>query len=222
MKKKKYVEPTKYEEEEYSLKVDAVETLTKAINEGTVKEISEEQKKTEQQPYKQDKLTRIPSWIKVIFVKFWVAGAICFFFMWGLGMYIKNSLDMYVVVSLAFAFINDLFVTSAFLYFESDKKEYHKWLLVPVPAKKIWTIFVNIPIGFLEAFLINQLYALTNKIVVAVGNLDPNTIPVTMEPLLFGLFYVIVNLILLLIKNTIVNIVKDAIKKANNEKEPTN
>ena len=121
MKKKKYVQPTKYEEEDYSLKVEAVETLTKAINEGTVKEIPEEQKKEEQHPYKVDKLAKIPSWIKVIFVKFWVAGAICFFFMWGLGMYIKNSLDMYVVVSLAFAFINDLFVTSAFLYFESDK-----------------------------------------------------------------------------------------------------
>jgi len=215
MKKKKYIQPTKYEEEDYSLKVEAVETLTKAINEGTIKEIPEEQKKAEQQSYKVDKLAKIPSWIKVIFVKFWVAGAICFFFMWGLGMYIKNSLDMYVVVSLAFAFINDLFVNSAFLYFESDKKEYHKWLLVPVPAKKIWTIFVNIPIGFLEAFLINQLYALTNKIVVTVGNLDPNTIPVTMEPLLFGLFYVIVNLFLLLIKNTIVNIVNDALKKAN-------
>ena len=215
MKKKKYIQPTKYEEEDYSLKVEAVETLTKAINEGTIKEIPEEQKKAEQQSYKVDKLAKIPSWIKVIFVKFWVAGAICFFFMWGLGMYIKNSLDMYVVVSLAFAFINDLFVNSAFLYFESDKKEYHKWLLVPVPAKKIWTIFANIPIGFLEAFLINQLYALTNKIVVTVGNLDPNTIPVTMEPLLFGLFYVIVNLFLLLIKNTIVNIVNDALKKAN-------
>ena len=55
MKKKKYVQPTKYEEEDYSLKVEAVDTLTKAINEGTIKEIPEEQKKEEQHPYKVDK-----------------------------------------------------------------------------------------------------------------------------------------------------------------------
>ena len=220
MKKKKNVyQQTKYEEEDYSLKTEAVEKLTKAINEGIAEEIPEEEK--EQRPYNVDKVSKIPTWIKVIFVKFWVAGAICYFFMWGLGLYISNSLDMYVVVSLALAFINDLFVNSAFLYFESDKKEYHKWILVPVPAKKIWSIFINIPIGFLEAFIINLLYGGLNKTIVLIGGLDPNTIPVLMEPLLFGLFYVIVNLLLLLIKNTVVNIVADAIKKAEaKENEP--
>ena len=218
-KKKNTYQQTKYEEEDYSLKTEAVEKLTKAINEGIAEEIPEEEK--ELRPYKVDKVSKIPTWIKVIFVKFWVAGAICYFFMWGLGLYIPNSLDMYVVVSLALAFINDLFVNSAFLYFESDKKEYHKWILVPVPAKKIWSIFINIPIGFLEAFLINLLYGGLNKGVVALWNLDPNTIPILMEPLLFGLFYVIINLLLLLIKNTAVNIVKDAITKANQkENEP--
>lgn len=199
------------DEELYSLKTDAVETLAKAIENNEVKEVKEDR---QNEPYHVDRLSKIPSWIKILFVKYWTAGAICFFFMWGLGLYISDSLDMLVITGIALGIINDALVNTAFLYFETPKKEYHKYMLLPVPFKKWWSILINIPIGLLEVIGINEIYEIINQIIINIKGLGEDAIVLGVEPLLFGLFYLIINGILLLIKNAFVKIYQDADKKA--------
>lgn len=45
-----------------------------------MKKKKEELKKNEQNPYQSDKLAKIPSWFKILLLKFWVAAATFFFF----------------------------------------------------------------------------------------------------------------------------------------------
>lgn len=196
-------------QEDYTLKTEAVDKLTKSLKEGAYEEIPQTDKEKGLDPYKVDKLSRIPTWIKVFFVKFWVAGAICYFFLWGLGNYITNNLDMLVMLGIALGIITDVFVNSAFLHFESDKKEYHKYMIVPVSCKKVWTLLINIPLGIIEMYLVYYFYVLTNYLWALINNLPMDTITINVEPLLFGLFYLIIDLIFLGIKNLIVGMVRN-------------
>ena len=112
----------------YDLKTDAVNSLVDALNEepkeetlSVHKKYIKNKEKDQPNPYKLDKLALIPTWIKAFFIKFWVAGAICYFFIWGLGIYIQATLDMLFVTAFSTGIIVDLLVTPAMLYFESDK-----------------------------------------------------------------------------------------------------
>jgi hypothetical protein len=193
----------------YDLKQEAVNDLVNALNEPNPQE-TKETKKPPMNPYKYDKIARIPTWIKAVFIKFWVAGAICFFFYVGLGYYVDSMENLILITALATGLIMDLLVTPAFLYFESDKKEYHKYLMVPVSAKKIWSLLINIPIAFIEVYGVVMIYAIINEAYINSHNVEEGYIALGVEPLLYGVFFVIIDLILLFFKNMIVGIVNNA------------
>lgn len=201
---KKKITPKKEEEtslDYYKLKVDAVNSLVDALNQDPHAQDQKNVTPDDDQPdpYKIDKLSKIPTSIKVLFVKFWVAGAICYFIRMGLGVYITDPLDMLVLTGIVTGLVTDLFVNTAFLYFESDKKEYHKYMLVPVSCKKIWTLFVNIPYGLIEVIAIHYIYVFLNMYVVN-GNL-------VVEPLLYGIIFLLVDMAFISIKNLIVMLI---------------
>lgn len=200
----------------YDLKTDAVNDLIKALNEEPKEETPSVHKKyisnnDKPDPYKIDKLAMIPTWIKAFFIKFWVAGAICYFFLWGIGNI--DILDKLFIAAIATGIIMDLLVNPAMLYFESEKKEYNPYILVPVPAKKIWSLLINIPISFIQIGIIFWIYTTINSIIINIKHLPSNSVPLTVEPLLFGLFYLIIDMICVVIKNLIIKIYKKIINK---------
>ena len=67
----------------YSLNTDAVETLASASAE-TAPDYSKE----ELNKYRSRGRFPLPNWLKMIAIKAWFAGAVCFFILWGLGTYI--------------------------------------------------------------------------------------------------------------------------------------
>ena len=197
----------------YDLKTEAVQDLVSALNEEVVEETPsvhrkyvKSKKEDQPDPYKIDKLAMIPTWIKASFIKFWVAGAICYFFIWGLGVYLTDILDVLFVTGLFTGVIMDLLVNPAMLYFESDKKEYHKYILVPVPGKKLWSLLINIPVSFLEIGLIFLIYSNINILIVNIRNLPAGSTPLGVEPLLFGLFYLLIDMAIVSIKNLFVKV----------------
>lgn len=199
----------------YDLKTDAVNSLVDALNEepkeetiSVHKKYIQNKEKEQPNPYKLDKLALIPTWIKAFFIKFWVAGAICYFFIWGLGIYIQATLDMLFVTAFATGIIVDLLVTPAMLYFESDKKEWHPYILVPVPGKKLWSLLINIPVAFLEVGVIFLIYSEINILLVDIKNLPSGSTPLAVEPLLFGLLYLIIDIIIISIKNLFIKVIK--------------
>jgi hypothetical protein len=191
----------------YELKPNAVNDLVDAIkNENSDINLQDEKSKTIPNPYKTDRLSNIPTWIKALFIKYWFAGMICYFGFWGLGVYFSSTLDLVVFVGFLTGMVTDLLINSAFLYFESDKKEYHKYIMLPVSSKRLWTLLVNVIYGIVVTLLVSGIYALINLIQVKVKDLPEGTISLGVEPLLYGLIFLIVDMFFISIKNLIVKI----------------
>lgn len=198
----------------YELKTKAVDELVDILknqDEDTNFEEEKSKNKNHPNPYKLDRLARIPTWIKAFFIKFWVAGAICYFFFWGLGYYV-NTMDLIILTGLATGLITDLLVNSAFLYFQSDQKEYNRYMFLPVSCKKVWTLFVNIPLGIIEVLIVFYIYTFINKLFVDIKGLPEGTTSLGVGPLLYGLFFLLVDMFFISMKNLMVKIVKDAQK----------
>jgi len=188
----------------YDLKVDAVDRLVNAKDAPAVSD-------REIKQYTSSKSNlHIPSWLKIVFVKFWFSGAICYFFLWGLGMYI-TGLDLMVAIAIGLGLSTDLMVNHLLHYFEPEKGAYDKWMMIPF--RKFWTIFLNVLYSGLILFCIVWFYNIVNTLIVGAPAADtPVVLPV--EPILFGLLYMGFDMLFILIKNTMVKIVKDASAKA--------
>lgn len=190
----------------YDLKKDAVNDLVDALKNDQSEQITNGIEKKDQaqefNPYSVDKLAKVPTWIKALFVKFWFAGAICYFCLWGLGNYINSQLDLVFLTGIVMGLITDLIINNAFLYFQSDKREYEKYMFITVSGKKIWPIFANIILGIVEQFGIIGIYSLINS------QIDNPSKTLGVEPILYGLFFVLIDMALISIKNLIQKLIK--------------
>ncbi len=118
----------------YDIKTDAVERLVNAKN---APEVSDK----EIEKYTNKKKFHMPSLLKVVLLKFWFAGAVCYFVMWGLGMMI-SGLDLMVVLAIALGLVNDLMINHVIRHFEAFPGAGDKYMMFT--SKKFWTIFLNI------------------------------------------------------------------------------
>lgn len=226
-KKKKKNEKETTIEDFYDLKTEEMDELVAAlkgdVNEEEAKpittniqEITGEQinakpgsKKAEFDPYKKDKLSAVPTWIKAIFIKWWFAGLVCFLFIFGLAL---DTLDAAFVCGLALGIVTDVLVNPIFHYFESDRKEYDAYMMFPFPFKKYWTFFTNIIYYLFVMAGVFGCYVGINAMANHFANADIRTY-LGVEPLLFGTFAVIVDMIFIGIKDLIVFLVKKNKKK---------
>ena len=160
MAKKKKIQETTIENF-YDLRVDKVDELVAALKGEDTSQYGEVSmdiadctgvedaknytrggKRRQFDPYKTDLLSRVPSWLKALFVKFWFAGAVCYFILWGLG--ISDTLDSVVLTGAVMGIIVDVLVNPLFRYMETDKREYNAYMMFPFPFKAFWTFFTNI------------------------------------------------------------------------------
>jgi ABC-type multidrug transport system permease subunit len=91
---------------------------------------------------------------------------------------------------------------------ESDKKEFNNYMMFPFPFKAYWTFLTNIVYYVIVLFIVSILYGLVNEYIY-------NNIGV--EPLLFGTFSLIIDMVFIGIKDLIVHIVKRNKNTKNNE-----
>lgn len=222
-KKKKKIQETTIEDF-YDLKTDKVDDLVAALKADTVQpedrelsmnisdctgvEASENVTRSGKQkqfdPYKIDKLSRVPVWIKAIFIKFWFAGAVCFFIMMGIGW---KDLDAIVLMGVVLGVVVDVLVNPCFRYMESEKHEYNPYIMLPFPFKAFWTFFVNIIYYILVLFCVNYCYLGLNTLCNIISGTEL-IYYVGVEPLLFGAFATIVDMVFIGIKDLIVFLVK--------------
>lgn len=222
-KKKKEKESTI--ENYYDLKVDKVDELVAALKSESPPEEQEEismkisdctgeqteetkkgKKEKEFDPYKVDKLSRIPAWIKALFIKFWFAGAVCYFIMMGTGL---QDLDGVIVTGVVMGVIVDVLVNPLFGYMQSDRREYDIYIMLPFPFKKFWTFFVNIIYYTGVLLVVNYCYLGINLMCNAIAGTELMYY-VGVEPLLFGVLTLIVDMAFIGIKDGIVYGVKKA------------
>lgn len=209
----------------YDLKVDKVDELVSILKDGEEEftdevsyriadyaETEEDKKKAANKkfdPYKLDRMSRVPTWIKAFFVKIWSNGVVCFLFVWGMQNYIADHLDLMVLTGLMLGIINDLFVNTAFLHFQSDKREFDNYIMFPFPFKKFWTFFANIFYYIIVVFSVYfGIYYWVNKL-----------FTFGLEPITFGLFTMLFDMAFIGIKDLIVHLVRKSKAKKQSEAE---
>ncbi len=184
----------------YDLKTDAVEALVNADSEEAPEYTEEELNK-----YRKHKGFHIPEAVKILFIKAWFAGAVCFFLIWGLGL--SAPLDILVIVGTVLGMVTDLLTNNVIRFFESTPGENDTWLMVT--RKGVLGMFLNIFYSFLIMFCVYMLYNAINLIfVAATGNADK--IYLGVEPILFGVFCMGFDMLFIGIKRMIGNIIRSA------------
>lgn len=193
----------------YDLKTDAVERL---VNSKNAPEVSDK----EIEKYTNKKKFHMPSLLKVVLLKFWFAGAVCYFVMWGLGMMI-SGLDLMVVLAIALGIVNDLMVNHVIRHFEAFPGAGDKYMMFT--SKKFWTFFLNIIYCSVILFFIVQTYNIVNTLLVGDAS-TAESVPIGVEPILFGLLFVGFDTLFIKIKKTFIKVFKDAdakVSKASNK-----
>ena len=150
-----------------------------------------------------------------MFIKFWFAGAVCFFFIWGLSGYMADYLDTLFVTAIAMGIVTDILTNNALRFFAATPGANDRYIMVT--KRGFISFFLNILYAFVVMFLVYSMYAVINYTIIRItGRTD--TIPLGVGPILFGLFYLGADLLLIKCKHTITDIVRKA--KSTNTKVP--
>lgn len=193
----------KKNEKNYELKSDAVDKLLKA-EKGEVPEFSQEELKK----YRSKGGIKLPQPVKVILLKAWFAGAVCYFILWGLGMYIYSLIDMLFIMGIVLGMVTDLLTNNVIRFIEATPGENNKWLMFP-NQKGMVSFFLNLVYALVLVACVYFLYSGINLMTVAIiGNAD--TVPLGVEPILYGVFYMGFDLLFVGCKNLLKQIISDA------------
>lgn len=168
-------------------------------------------------PYKLDRLSRVPTWIKAFVIKFWFAGLVCYLIGMGLGSIIQNNENRVLLTGIVLGIVVDVLVNPAMRYFQSADREYDNYMMFPFPFSKFWTFFANIVYYVIVAFAVSYAYAGLNMLIDVIrGTVGSNNINVGVEPLLYGVFCLIIDMAFIGIKDVIVWLVR---RRARNKEE---
>jgi uncharacterized membrane protein len=118
-----------------------------------------------------------------------------------------DYLDSAVLSGLVLGIVVDVLVNPLFRYMESDKKEYNAYMMFPFPFKAFWTFFANIIYYLGVTVGLYFSYIGINLLCNAVANTSDVTY-VGVEPILFGVFVLVIDMALIGIKDLIVFLVK--------------
>ena len=189
----------------YELKTDAVDRLANAH--------TKEFKNTLRDPgrqYRSSFLDKIPFPVKAVFMKFWFNGAVCYFILWGLGLFVSSLENMILILAITMGIVTDILVNNAFRFFAHTPGANDRWMMFP--RKKLANLFLNVVYAFVIVIGVVWLYDSINGLLNAMrGTTD--MVYFGVEPIFFGIFYVLIDLILIGMKNLMASIIDDAKKK---------
>jgi len=189
-----------YKNQNYSLKSDVVDTLANADKEEVPSYTQEELDQ-----YRSKSLFKTPDALKLILIKVWFAGAVCYFFLWGLGAYLGNSLDMLFVLGIALGMVTDLLTNNVIRFVEKEVGANDKWMMIP--GKGTGSMLLNCVYHLLVVICVYMLYNLINLgINTLTGDMD--AVPLGVEPILFGVFCTVFDVLFISIKHIIKGLLK--------------
>lgn len=192
----------------YKLHTGAVEDLVTATKENTPRYSEAELNK-----YRSGGKTKwkFPQWLKVLLIKTWFYGAVCFFVFWGLGLYLADQLDLYFVAAIVLGMVTDLLINHFLRFTEKLPGGSKKWIMVT--KRGATGFFMNLAYGFLLLFLVITFYQAVNTVIFTAYGGSETAPLLHVEPLVFGLATMGADTLCVTIRNTLRKIVADA-KKA--------
>ncbi len=185
----------------YNLKSKAVDDLVSDADE------TPEYSAEELNRYRRSKKFRIPPLFWVLFWKAWFAGAVCYFVLWGLALYIPGLIEMMFVLCVTLGLVTDLLLNNVLRFIEKLPGENSKWMFIPYEGMK--GLFLNLLYAFLIVFCVYTLYDALNRVVMFfTGNHD--VIYLGVEPILFGMFCMGFDMLFIGAKRLLASIIRDA------------
>ena len=148
-------EAVKATSEYYRLNTQAVEDLVTADESNSPAASQEELDK-----YRGRTRKKLPLWLKVALLKAWFYGSVCFFFLWGLGGYLADALDLFFVTAIALGMVTDLLVNTILRYYAETDGANDRWMMVP--RRGVAGFFLNILYAFLVLGLVDLVYNVIN------------------------------------------------------------
>ena len=192
----------------YEFKSEAVDKLLDAQN-GNVQDYTQE----ELDQYRKKKFA-MPMWLKVVLIKAWFAGAVCFFIVWGLGVYLGDPLDMMFVTGAVLGMVMDLLTNNVIRFIEVTPGDNDKWLLCQ--KRGMVGFGLNLLLAYLIYFCVYNTYGLINYIAVSITG-DTSTWYLGVGPLLFGLLCMGYEMLLIGMKRMVKSIIRDAKAAVDNQ-----
>lgn len=187
----------------YRLKYQAVEDLVNA-NSGNSPPVS----KQELRKYHAGPRVHLADWVKAILLKYWFAGVICYFFIWGLSVYALNQWDHLLILSIAQGGATFLLTNNIYRFLAKTEGAYNRWMMFP--GKSIAFLLPQI---LYAAILILCTVMTYNGINLLFSDTNETTPVLGVEPLLFGLFVTLWDLFFLGVKQLCKRILFDAKQK---------
>ena len=200
--KKKREQPEKRDASSYyKLNTKAVNDLVEA-DESNSPPVSQE----ELQRYRHGprlKKPKIGAALRAFIVKWWFAGAVCYFFWWGLTMYVGSALDLFFIVSIALGIVTDVLTNSVLRAMGGNDR------FMVFPRNTILSLFLNIVYSFILMLFVRTTYVAINVAWTAFsGNEDALLLDVA--PITFGIFVAGWDMVFLMMKRGLQHIVGDA------------
>ena len=190
-------------EDLYRIKAEAVEDLVNANKENTPSYSEEELKK-----YRSKSRLNINPVFKALFIKFWFSGVVCYFFIWGLGMYIPSNLDLYFVTAIGMGFVKDILENNLYRFVANPEGSNDRWMMFPKKS------YMSLVFNVLYAILVTGCVYFTYQGINFVGTSGNNDrVVFGVETIFFGIFYMGFELLFLWMKHMAVRIIADAKKK---------
>lgn len=193
----------------YELHTGAVDDLLNA-KKGSARHYSREELNRYRSGGKTGKF-RMPVWLKAVLWKWWLNGAVCYFTFWGLGVYLPNQLDILVAAAVILGLVNNLVINHFVRHNEAEPYKREQWIMVNV--KGAGGIFLDLLYAGFLLFMVVTFYNMLNAAILAARG-GGDTIPVPVEPILFGLFYTAADLACVGLRNGLRKVVEDAKRKA--------
>lgn len=190
-------------EDLYRIKAEAVEDLVNANKENTPSYSEEELKK-----YRSKSRLNINPVFKALFIKFWFSGVVCYFFIWGLGMYIPSNLDLYFVTAIGMGFVKDILENNLYRFVANPEGSNDRWMMFPKKS------YMSLVFNVLYAILVTGCVYFTYQGINFVGTSGNNDrVVFGVEPIFFGIFYMAFEMLFLWMKHMAMRIIADAKKK---------
>ena len=197
----------KNQEAYYKLHTSAVEDLVSATKENTPRYSKEELEK-----YRSGKTKRrFPQWLKVLLIKTWFYGAVCFFVYWGLGLYLADQLDLIFVASIVMGMVTDLLINHFLRFTEKLPGGSKQWIMVTRSGAA--GFFLNLLYGFVLMFLVVTAYQMINTLLFTLSGGGEDAFILGVEPILFGLLSMGADTLCVTCRNTLRRIIADATRK---------
>ena len=212
MAKKKH--PARPEKEErsaadyYKLNTKAVDDLVNATAENSPPVSREELKK-----YRAGGKLTIADWLKAVLIKAWFGGVVCYFVVWGLGIYVHDQLDLLLIAGIALGFVTDLITNNIFRFIAKPSGANDRWMMFP--KKNYIFLPLNVLYALLLVFCVVTTYNAVNAAIIGVTGAK-ESLPLGVEPILFGTFTMAWDMLFLGFKRLggrMVNDAKTAAKK---------